>query len=118
MSEFARTHVYAMRAAAPSARRQRRTTAVARTTVQSTLGGERRPTTASETDTGRNLGGLISIEARCEQGRVREVRMRSLAAFVGKVTSISDFTITRTVKKNVFTFARKMSKSGCQVLVR
>ena len=31
-------------------------------------------------------GGLISIEARCEQGRVREVRMRSMAAFVGKVT--------------------------------
>ena len=38
-------------------------------------------------------GGPISIEARCEQGRVREVRMRSMAAFVGKVTY---FTITQT----------------------
>ena len=59
-------------------------------------------------------GGLISIEARCEQGRVREVRMRSMAAFVGKVTSISQ--LHGLLKR--MSFARKMSKSGCQVLVR
>ena len=30
-------------------------------------------------------GGLINIEARVEGGRVMEVRMRSMPAFVGKV---------------------------------
>ena len=30
-------------------------------------------------------GGLINIQAKCEGGRVTDVRMRSMPAFVGKV---------------------------------
>ena len=43
-------------------------------------------------------GGLINIEARVEGGRVMEVRMRSMPAFVGKVNKPE----TTTTKPKVY----------------
>ena len=40
-------------------------------------------------------GGLINIEARVEGGRVMEVRMRSMPAFVGKVNITRDYSTTK-----------------------